>query len=330
MNKEQLTTLIKEQFATGNISREDLLDIANSGGAASLSTPATASQAETSKTLIHVFYGIGAIIAIAGVGTLIAQNWNEIGFAGRILVTLGISLATYVAGFLLRGPEQRTISQVMFVIAAVLAPIGSYVLLDQAAVDLTWTVQIVMWVVLSIVFGAALLITKRNILVFLVVALVSAAYYALIMKILGTSYDDDLLKWAVMLAGGAYILIAYGYRSILPAADRSEAKEKNAIRGVLYGLGTLAVLGAGISIGGSFDLLFIALIFAAFYGSVYLRSRSMLILASLFLVAHIIKLTSEYFADSIGWPIALIVIGFLVIGVGYMTYYLNKKFISAR
>ena len=96
----------------------------------------------------------------------------------------------------------------------------------------------------------------------------------------------------------------------------------------IYGFGTLAILGAGIFIGGVFDLILIALIFAVFYGSVYLKSRSMLIFGAIFLMAHIIKLTSKYFVGSVGWPVALIIVGFLVIGVGYMTFYLNKRFMS--
>ena len=104
-------------------------------------------------------------------------------------------------------------------------------------------------------------------------------------------------------------------------------KEVLATQSVLYGLATIAILGAGIFIGGLFDLILVLLIFGAFYGSVYLRSGSMLILASLFLIAHTIKLTAEYFVNSVGWPVALICFGFVIIGVGYGTLYLNKTFI---
>jgi len=137
------------------------------------------------------------------------------------------------------------------------------------------------------------------------------------------------MKWASMLQSSSFILIGYGYHSLFQSTDLQDEKEKKAVQNVLYGLGTLGILGVGIVIGGLFDLILIALLFGAFYGSVYLKSRSMLTLGSLFLMAHIIKLTSKYFVDSIGWPVALIGVGFLVIGVGYITFYINKKFISA-
>ena len=185
--------------------------------------------------------------------------------------------------------------------------------------------------ILCVLFGTALIVSKKNILVLITVGFATWAYYAILGNIFSNYYSSDLFKWASILLGASYICIAYGYQAILPAtSDLRDAKERKRIQNVLYGFGTLAILGAGIFIGGIFDLFFIAFIFAAFYGSVYLKSRSMLTFAGLFLMAHIVKLTSTYFVDSVGWPIALIVIGFLVIGVGYMTFYINKNFISHK
>lgn len=319
MDKQQTIALIEERLQAGAISREDLLALAN---------PV---KEESSRNLIHVFYAIGAIIALIGIVILIAQNWREIGFFGRIVVTLGISLATYVAAILLRSPEQRTISQVMFTMSAMLAPVGAVVLLSEADMDFTWVTQIFVATILFVVYAVALFISKKNILVLFSVAFASWAYYALVMKMfaVGYYYETDFLKWATMLLGFSYLLIGYGLKMAWQASDDQDAKEKSHVGNVLYAFGTLAILGAGISVGGVFDLVLIALIFGAFYGSVYLKSRAMLTLAALFLMAHIVKLTSEYFVDSIGWPVALIVVGFLVIGIGYMTYSINKKYLKA-
>ncbi len=327
MDKKQIISFIEEQLKTGNISKNDLLSI-------SQGLPSTSSEGSTkedsSRRLINTFYSIGAIIALVGVAILIAQNWNEIGFGGRILVTLGISIVTYISALLLRSPEQKVISQVMFTLAAALAPLGSYVLLNEASINFTWGVQLMTAIILFVVFGAALFISKRNILLLISIGFATWAYYTLILKAFGDGIDDDYLKWATMLLGVSYILIGYGYKLVWPPVDQSDDHEKRALQKVLYGFGTLTVLSAGIVVGDNFDLFYIILIFGAFYGSVYLRSRAMLLLASLFLMGHIIKLTGRYFVDSIGWPVALIIVGFLVIGVGYMTFFLNRKFISSR
>ncbi len=329
MDKQQVISLIKEKLTTGMISKDDILNLLNINTQSNLSPPED-EPAHQSKNLISTFYAIGAIIALAGVGVLIAQNWEDIGFLGRILVTLGISLVTYIFAFILKNPEQRTLSQIFFTISAALAPLGSFVLLREANINITLNAQASVALVLFVVFGSAFLISRKNILFLIIIAFASWTYYAFLLKIFDFNLLEnlDVLKWASMLAGASYIFISYGYKKISVPLDNSDEKEKKAINGILYTFGSLTILTAGIFIGGTFDLFYILLIFAAFYGSVYLKSRSMLSLGALFLMAHIIKLTSRYFVDSIGWPLALIVIGFLVIGVGYMTYSLNRRFIS--
>jgi hypothetical protein len=338
MDKQQIVSFIETQLATGKISREDLLLLADNTIPSSFNTAPvfntgvveTPHKDESSKNIINTFYGIGAIIAIGGVAVLVGQNWIEIGFTGRTLVTLGISLLTYISAFFLIKPSQRVISQVMFTISCALAPLGVYVLLNEANISFAWPNTFYTALALCVLYGYALWASKKNILVLITIGFASWAYYSLVSKIFTLDYNSDIFKWAGMLLGFSYVLIAYGYQSISTAIDASDEKEKRVVRNVLFGLGTLGVLGSGIFIGGFFDLIFIAFIFAAFYGSVYLRSQSMLTFGALFLIAHIVKLTSKYFVGSVGWPVALIIVGFLIIGVGYMTYNLNKKYISVK
>ncbi len=334
MDKQQIIAFIEGQLATGRITKADLLEFIGSdptlqSGFVPVSAGAEPIKEENSKNVIHTFYGIGVITAIIGVGILIIQNWNEIGFGGRVLVTLGISLVAYILGLILRSPGQRTLSQVMFTISAALAPLAPYVLLREADMDFSWSVQLMASIALMVVFGVAFLISKKNILVPIIIGFASWAYLSFVVKVLSVGGFEDL-RWASMLLGASYLFISYSYRSLSQPTDAQDEKEKRSIQNVLHGSGTLAILGPGIFIGGAFDLIFIAFIFGAFYGSVYFKSRFMLALGALFLIAHIIKLTSEYFVDSIGWPVALIGVGFLIIGIGYMTLYLNRRFLSVE
>ena len=349
MNKDQITSFIEDQLALGNITRADLVEIVKATPfeingpdgrppmfTAPVATPpiddspviaaAPAEAHASSRGLINAFYAIGAIIAVVGVSILVGQHWNDICFAGRILVSLGIALISYLAAIILNKPEQKTVSQVLFTVSAALGPLGAYVLLDQAGVTFDSSVQLMTAVILGLIFGTALWISRRPVLTIITIAYGTWAYFALIDRAFSPHYwwDNDLYKWAVIILGIAYLLIAYGLR----IANASAEKEKAAVKSMLYGAGTLAVLGASITIGGIFDIVMIALIFAAFYGSVYLRSRAMLLLAGFFLMAHLVKLTSKYFVDSIGWPVALILVGFLIIGVGYGTFYVNKTYLK--
>jgi hypothetical protein len=340
MDKQQIVSFIEGQLASGKISKEDLVNLAQG---VQVSQPqssyanvdvgvAILAEQDNSRNIIHTFYIIGAIIAVVGVVVLLFQNWDEIGFIGRILVTLGIFFVTYVTGLFLKNPEQRILSQVMFTISAVLAPMGTYVLLTELGVNSSWSVQLTIQLIWFVIFGIALFISKRNILVPITVGFASLAYYTFVLKVLGNEgyYNNSILMWSFMLLGASHILIGYGYQMLWPSNDQNSLSEKKATQNLLYGFGSVILLGSGMSIGGMFDLFFIILIFGAFYGGVYLKSRSMFILGAFFLMAHIIKLTTKYFVYSVGWPVALIASGFAVIGVGYFTFYLSKKYFSTK
>jgi hypothetical protein len=334
MDKQQVLEFIARQLEAGIITKQEVASLAGESAPAMhyVAGPAPVVATEVNqKNLTRTFYIIGALIAIVGVGILVVQNWEDIGFAGRLLVTLGISLLAYVLALIARGPERQTLSQILFAVSAGLAPIGTYVLLNEAGISFTSGVQSVAGLILAVIFGVALTVSRRHILTIITAMYASWAYYALLVKVFNVDLFDtpNVFKWATMLLGIAYILIGYGYHRAGAAIDARDEKTRKSVQNYFYAFGTLAILGAGISFGGAFDLIFIAFIFAAFYGSVYLKSGAMLGLGALFLMAHIIKLTSKYFVDSIGWPVALIAIGFFVIGVGYLTFYLNRKFVSA-
>ena len=72
--------------------------------------------------------------------------------------------------------------------------------------------------------------------------------------------------------------------------------------------------------------------FLAFGGMVLsvsvLRSRLALTISTFAVISYIIYFTAEYFADSIGWPVALILLGFTIIGIGYFSINLNRKYLK--
>ena len=311
MNKEETIAFINKQIEEGKITKEDLLAMSTG--------PHSSSQ-----NLINTFYGIGAIIVLVGVSILTAQHWSEIGFAGRCIVTLGIAFASFVGALFGKGKREHFVSQTLYVLAAILAPIGFNVLFNNAGVDFNWLMQAITAAMLLITFSAAASVHKKPILTLIRLAYSTWIYLAIASRIVEHDYTGaHLAQWAIIVLALSYACFAFWF-------DTMQDKERHVIRGIIYGLSTLAFLGAGISIGGSFNFVYILFIFAAFYGSVFVKSRSMLIFAALFLVAHILNLTSTYFVDSIGWPVSLIFIGFLIIGIGYGTLYLNKQFISVK
>lgn len=319
MDKTQLLTLIREKIQDGTVTSDEVRSVA--GNVIEVKT-------DSSVHITNIFYIIGAIIAVVGVVILVAQNWKEIGFFGRVVVTAGIATATYFSALYMTKPHQRILSQVFFAIAAALAPIGIVVFVGEAEMTITPVVHVLTGLLLGSLFASAFWHTRRNILVLLSVAYFSWAYLATVAGLFDVT--ADMGKFTAMVLGFSYLLVAYYYHLNRVSAERGERMEKKAVENVLYGIGMSAVLAPALFFGGLFDLLSLALIFGAFYLSVFVKSRTMLMSGALFLMIWIIKMTSEYFADSVSWPLALIVVGFLVIGVGYGTFFVNRKFLSTK
>ncbi len=315
MDKTQLLALVQEKINEGVISKEDLAMIASSDGKPVIQT----------KNLTNIFYIIGGIIAVIGVVILLAQNWTEIGFVGRILSTLGISIVAYVIGFVMTGNVHRVFSQVFLTVSGILAPVGILVLYREFSLDFNSIAQASTAFALLILFMVAYRHNKRNILVLWSMLWMTWGYYS----VLGyfSLLTADVAKLATMIIGISYLLLTYYFQHNIQMLDVDERKEKYIVENILYGIGTLLVIVPALFFGGIFDFITLLLVFGAFYLSIYVKSRLMLVVSGVLLISYILKITSKYFVDSIGWPLALIAIGFCVIAIGYGTLYVSRTYI---
>ena len=59
-----------------------------------------------------------------------------------------------------------------------------------------------------------------------------------------------------------------------------------------------------------------------------MKSKALLLTSTIFLIVHFVYITGRYFADSLGWPISLIVLGLIIIGLGYGSVEVNKKYLK--
>lgn len=144
----------------------------------------------------------------------------------------------------------------------------------------------------------------------------------------GGPYFDDwkFHEYRVLVASIAYMLLGYAFSK----------NERAPLQGFLYSFGILGFLGAALTLGGwepnqnvFWELIYPGFVFGALFLSVHVKSNAFLTLGTLFLMAYILKITSEYFSSGLGWPLALVIAGLAMIGVGYMSLSLKKKYLSA-
>lgn len=323
MNKEELLQELLAKIATGEISRSEVvnrLDIP-----VSRSSVATGEKHATMFSVTKMLYVLGAAIVVIGIVIFVSQIWEDIGSFGRIGVTLGLgALFSLIGSMLLKQKPEDGIGSIFHCMGGVLIPSGAFVTLSELHVDLSsvWPVAITF----GVIFAFYLLLNtahKSPVLTFFSIANGTVFVYLLVEAIVSGElyFYDDLYAYLTMVIGASYLLLAEGFRN----------GWNSKLSGALTLFGITGFLGAAFS--QVFDsvpwqLFYFVLVLGGVFLSVYMRSRSILVMSTLFLVAHVSYITSEYFADSLGWPISLVVLGFIFIGLGYVSIAINKRYIK--
>ena len=327
MNKEELLQELSAKISRGEIRREEVLSKLN------LAPTTQQMSNEGTKRFSHfpvtkILYVLGATIVIIGIIIFVTQTWDDIGSFGRIMVTLGLGLLIAAIGsVLLKQKPEENIGPIFHLIGGLLIPGGAVVTLYELAEPGVNSVSL--WP-MAITFGVIFVfylslngIHKHPILTFFAIANGTAFIYLLFEAMFKGPYykHGDLYAYLTMLIGASYLLLSYAFR---------DGWNKKLI-GALCFLGITAFLGATFS--QVFDsvpwqLLYFIIVLGGLFLSVYMRNRSILVMSTLFLICHVSYITTEYFADSLGWPITLVILGFVLIGLGYASVTINKKYIE--
>lgn len=321
MDKQQILDLIKNKIEDGTINKKDLLNSLAEG-------KAQKSKAEVGEKLIHTLYLIGSLITLVGIILLLSNNWNTIGFGGRIISTLGIFVVSYLVGLLTAKEEKKVLSQISFTISAVLAPLAIYVLLREINFNPDLNTYIISSLVLGIFYGITQYFIRNRVLIVITTIFITVLYVTLILKIflIGSLYDVAwILKLASIALGIAYYFIAYGYVNLIERGRGITDSEESAVARFFYGIGSLAILIPFMTYAGIWDFLNFFIFIGVIYLGFIIKSKLIFFIASLALVYHLVSFTWKYFQGSISWPILLILIGGLIVGISYSSIKVSKR-----
>lgn len=294
-----------------------------------------------------VLYSIGGVIALVGILILLSNNWDVIGFMGRWLATVGFGLITFVGAMIIRQKsEYNVLSQVFFIVSAITLFIGGFVWIAEKNLSL-WNgtdTSLLVAGILFVVFAIAQYVSKKNILHIINTFFFSVIYYALVIKIIdeniGYTYDSgDIVVYASMILAIGYFF--YGFwiqKSIETASESSEQNSNSEIwfthPETLVNMYTFLAFGlflfSSLILDGVWNLIYAFLAIGSVILSIKLKSKIGLIITSIAIGIYSIKISVEYFADSISFSLALLASGLLIIALGYLTYYLNKKYITQK
>ena len=66
------------------------------------------------------------------------------------------------------------------------------------------------------------------------------------------------------------------------------------------------------------------------YGSVLLHSRTLLAVGTLAILAYTAYFTGEHFVDSVGWPLALVAFGLVLIGLSALAVRIDRDYVRPK
>lgn len=326
MNKTELLAEVSQLVKSGELTQTEVLAAFN--GAPQLPDE----QAARHLNLSEILYYIGGAIVFVGICVLCYQNWDNFSSFLRIFVTLGSCLIAFlVAALFYRYENLRKPAQAFFLLFGMLAPLAVSVTLKEAGYDLSVNIlEVLIYAMLTAVFfGIFWYFKQQIILLFFSIAFSTALFHFLIVWLVADnlSYSDYSKIWQYQ-----FLVIGLGYMLVSRYLLQTSQK---ALVGVLNGFGSLFFLGSALALGGwqpdqnaFWELIYPLLVFGIIFLSVYAKSKSFLTFGTIFLIVYIFKLTGEYFTSGLGWPLALVLAGLLIMLVGYYAVRINKKYLS--
>lgn len=325
MNKEELFQELERGIIGGVITREEVASRFNLPQRVSIETE-TKSKESAGFSVNKTMYVLGAIIVVIGVVIFTYQIWEDLGSFARIMITLGLGLLlTAIGSFLSKKRPGDAIGPVFHVIGGLLVPGGAMVALHELNIGLEtlWPTTLTF----GVLFAFYLLLTfihKNPALTFFAIGNATVFIYLLVQSIIDESFymHGDLYAYLTMVIGASYIFLALSFRH----------GWNKPLVGVLCFFGSAGFLGAAFSRVFDSDpwrMGYFLLVVGGLFLSAYLRSQAILVVSTFFLLAHVSYITSKYFADSIGWPISLVILGFVFIGLGFMSINIGKKYIKS-
>jgi hypothetical protein len=273
-------------------------------------------NAAPASVLSKLFGYVGGIFVFAGIGVFISMYWDDFGSASRVIITLGSGLVAFVMGLVcLSDPKYERAVTPLFLMASLLQPTGIMVMLQEysSGGDVRHGL-LFMAAYMLMQQGATFWAKQRTVLAFSAV-LFGCIFFANLFdiwdvdeKLIGIVVGSSLLCIAYAMQQSKHMAIAafwYFVGAVLLLWSIFESVENSLLEPVYLGATALII-----------------------FLSTYARSRTLLLVGTLAMLLYIGYYTAEHFANTVGWPIALVIIGIALIGLSALAVRLNNQYIK--
>jgi len=300
---------------------QEIVSIAKNNGItlAEISKALTELPAKQSSGILSKLFGyLGGIFVFSGVCVFARMYWGDLNSAARVILTLGTGYMLFIIGLVTLGdPRYARASTPLFLMSSALQPTGIFVMLGEYASggDPRHGV-LFMAVIMLVQHGATFWVKRRTMLAFTSIVF-GCIFFATLFdmwemsdKLIGTVIGTSLLCIAYALTNSRHAAIApfwYFVGSVSLLVSVFDAVEHTA-----------------------FELAYLGIAAFMVFLSTFVRSRTLLLVSTLAMLCYIGWYSEDHFANTLGWPLALIIAGLALIGLGGMAVKLNNKYIKQQ
>lgn len=305
MNKQQALTQIASIAQAHNLTPEDIT--------AHLLKQAHTSPSAKANLLVTMLSYLGGLLVFTGTGYFISLQWEHFDSLSRVLITFGPGLiAMILALATIRDPRFTRATTPLFLIGAFMQPFGLFTLLREYYTGNDGALAaIIVFTPLAAQMFLLFWKLQRTSLLFLALLFTFITFAAMMDKL---DFDGDL---TAIILGFCGLLITSGLNR---TSHRAIAPFSYFIFAMMFATGCFALLDNSKA-----DFLLIAIGGLMIFASIRAQSRSFLTASILTTLGYLCYFTNEYFADSLGWPLSLITLGLVMIGLSAWAVKLGRK-----
>ena len=271
-------------------------------------------ESQSGSLLQRVMIYIGGAFIFMGLCVYIGIIWDDLDSLSRVIISLGSGFVAFILGLFCLGDKRYVLASTpLFIIAAGIQPIGLFVFMDEYLPHTGNVIKAACFVFafMTIQQFVAFVATQRTSLLFFTLFY----FYAFL---------STLLNWMEIDAPEGPLVI--GLTALMVSWGVSQTQHK-VIAPFYYFCASALTAAAAFDMleDTSADVLLIGVAVGLIYLAIIAASRTVLTVAVISLLAYLGYFTTEYFKDVVSWPIALIIFGFLMVGISVFAVKLGKK-----
>ena len=260
---------------------------------------------------------MSGIFVFAGICIYVALVWNDLNTLAKIIITLGTGVIAYIISIIsFCNDKYKQITAPFLLISACLEPSGLFIILNEYFSITSNSIWLI--VIISSVLFIQYIMTfiKFNITTSLFLSITFAiTFFISISDVINIPYNLANFSLGISLMCISYSISKTNHKNLSP---------------FYYLIASLFIFISAFDAVDKtiFELSFLCLSIIMVYISINLNSKTLLFTSACSLISFLGYYTAEYFVDSLGWPIMLIIIGLTFFAVSSATLKINKKYLK--